>query len=467
MTHYHNPYHFVPVVDEARPDDLSVADFEDLKVNQVRHDKYVDRTFSGRIICRLTTESPIFIGANRKEASEQTPADVSPFLLDQKPAIPASSLRGLISSLAEAASNSAMRVLADTAYSYRKWSQGRIRKIELDSLFKFFAEIDPEVLPFDSYSEQISIAEQLFGFVEDQKTGSEESAIALGSRIYFSHGKTNAGDDCLLSPVILRILDSPKPPSPALYFKRKAGNNRHISKGELNSQIHIPQGRKFYLHHRPQDINAKAWETRNSERNQQKTKITPIKAQTEFYFHVDFDNLSTREFGLLLYTLKPTPEFRHKLGMGKSLGLGAVNIEPVGFFRINRHARYSPAGLFAPRYSECWLAANAQQQDWPDMYAGERTVTATPLAIEPLRQAFRTSMNQDIRQALELIGNPASIRHRVVTPLVSVNGREADAEQETFLWFVANDRQHGQRECLQPLNAQSSEMPALRSLPKA
>ena len=39
---------------------------------------------------------------------------------------------------------------------------------------------------------------------------------------------------------------------------------------------------------------------------------------------VDFDNLSPRELGLLLYALKPAEGFRHKLGMGKPIGLGGV-----------------------------------------------------------------------------------------------------------------------------------------------
>lgn len=716
MTQYHNPYHFVPAVDEARLDDLSVADFEDLKVNHVRHDLYANNTFSGRIICRLTTETPIFIGANRtKEATETTPAEVAPFLLDKKATIPASSLRGLISSVAEAASNSALRVLENRAFSFRKmmteslsaigmvvienesyhlrpltlpnielnqgrparllggftnlflepnlkvyvgspsdirksgfpyetfslerpkyyglklkkrtWSANKdlpadpnqyikngrfllsqrplvsgdpiswdkipdsersqytrgimrvlgcdpkrdlpntkkheifipypveaeswltipiqksaverfhelayertdetlkspellpyeprgtkrnpdagkklfrlkegdlvffrptdngkeIEEIAFSSIWRgrveatwksgidaaraadFFSEIDPDLPPFDSGRKQITIAEQLFGFVQDDKDKKQTSSLALAGRVYFSHAQTSVGNECFLPPVTLRILDSPKPPSPALYFKYPEGQNEYIAKRNLNLDDHVPQGRKFYLHHRPQEISQEAWKTGNNDRTKQKVKITLIKSQTVFYFHIDFDNLNDRELGLLLYALKPTSEFRHKIGMGKPLGLGAINIEPVGLFRINRQARYSAAGLFAPRYSESWLTNNENRQMWPLTYASEQTVVAQSFTVEPIRQAFRDSMNADIRQALETIGNPAKIRHRVVTPLVSVNGREEDSEKETFQWFVANDRNKGRAECLQPLDAKSREMPALPALPK-
>ena len=44
---------------------------------------------------------------------------VRPFLIAGQPAIPASSLRGLISSIVEAASNSSFRVLVNRLYSVR------------------------------------------------------------------------------------------------------------------------------------------------------------------------------------------------------------------------------------------------------------------------------------------------------------------------------------------------------------
>ena len=326
----------------------------------------------------------------------------------------------------------------------------------------FFGDIDRELPPFDSGRDSITLAEQLFGFVQDDKDKEQKSSLALAGRLYFSHAQTNAGNDYFLPPVTLRILDSPKPPSPALYFKEREGRNRHVAKRDLSLEDHSPQGRKFYLHHRATDIQAEHWRTRNDLRTKQKVKVTPIKSNTEFYFHVDFDNLSERELGLLLYSLKPTAEFRHKIGMGKPLGLGAVNIEPVGLFRINRQTRYSAAGLFALRYSECWIASNENCAAWPAIYAREYSVPASPLAVDPIRKTFRDSMNADIRTALELIGNPAKITQRVVTPLVTQNGREADSEQESFKWFVANDNQRA--ESLQPLNAATREMPTLRSL---
>jgi hypothetical protein len=126
---FHNPYHFVPVKTGSRSDDLPVSDFESGKVGQVTHDRFVSKAgldsqaepvYSGRLICRLVTEDPIVIGAQREDSQEGSPARVSPFELSGRPAIPASTLRGLISSIAETASNSALRILEDRPFSYRE-----------------------------------------------------------------------------------------------------------------------------------------------------------------------------------------------------------------------------------------------------------------------------------------------------------------------------------------------------------
>lgn len=114
---FHNPYHFVPIPKSGRKGDCSKTDFIAGTTPHLTHDRYLTEDhFSGRIICRLETLSPIFIGGRHKEGEREIP----PFELETGiPAIPASSLRGLISSLAETASNSALRVLEDEDYSRR------------------------------------------------------------------------------------------------------------------------------------------------------------------------------------------------------------------------------------------------------------------------------------------------------------------------------------------------------------
>ena len=112
---YH-PYHFIPLHPNTHPAAVDMAAFEKGEVPHLTHDRYISesrgqRCFSGRLVCALETVSPLVIGGEHDD--RQQPVIVKPFLLpDGQPAIPASSLRGLISSIAEAASNSALRVLS-------------------------------------------------------------------------------------------------------------------------------------------------------------------------------------------------------------------------------------------------------------------------------------------------------------------------------------------------------------------
>lgn len=751
MTKYHNPYHFIPIKQVNSSDGLSVKDFP-LASKHVTHACYYPNSYSGRIICRLTTKQPIFVGANElRKPSKESPREISPFELNNKPAIPASTLRGLISSIAEAASNSALRVLEEKIYSYRqsmkqslsaigmivieldengnqklddkgnplyflrpltlptikveqgkpvvlpdiykgmfkepnlkvyigssksiikesfpyetfsfdnpkyygfklekrtwinqyelpkddfqrldskakeyllsqlpkdnemklwdqipetersqytrgilrvlgcygkpsmptkkyeifipypeeaeKWntfpiSQEAIKRfytladerteasdkdtssllpyepkgskrninpndkkfrlkhgdlvyfkpanfgnskiiseISLSSIwrtwiqttsnqpissYKFFERISPELLPFNPKRTILTLAEQIFGFVETDKTNQKDSLLALASRIYFSHAniqgikKANSSewlpdnrglDNPYLSPITLKILDSPKPPSPAFYFKSSKGNS-YISKENLLPGNHHPQGRKVYLHHRSQDIQSgnEPWKSKaqaNAPQQdldnchfKQKTQVTLLKPNSIFYFHIDFDNLSKQELGLLLYSLKPTPEFHHKIGMGKALGLGQAEINPVGIFLVNRHKRYSSGGLFSPRYSDTWVDPSEILSDWPDKYSLEaNNLNSNFIDKDDLLTEFTKTMDKDIKKAIELIGDPNILKVRVHTPLV--NG-VTDDEKETFLWFVSNDHEKN-RHFLEPLTEKSTTIPTLPAINK-
>jgi CRISPR-associated protein (TIGR03986 family) len=753
-----NPYHFVPVKCSGSTNDLPIGSFPDF-LGHATHDRYHEGSLSGRLICRLTTITPTFVGDKEVEpANDSAPKRVSPFRIDGKPAIPSTSLRGVISSVAEAASNSALRILDDSRYSYRnpftskeeslkplsaigmivfksgrpelrpltlptiefqagrpiqlpqhwvryfqhpnlrvyfgtkqsirredfdfqtfrrddaqyyylkvptlRWRDGRqgeldsrtpelkikggqqwkylvsldahpiedpktkaeirpdqlnqytrgilrvlgcyekgdqiptgkkheifipypegveswptypipdevikrfqeladqrtveeessseplpfhpsgternenraeldrkfrlkdgdlvyfrvesangggrIGEIALSSIWRgrveerlqghlqsanthrFFESINANLVPFKAGRTMITVAEQMFGFVEEGKEDDRTSGRALAGRVHFSHAlfaglRRIEGDDwednsvsAYESETTLRILGSPKPPSPALYFKW-ANRRDYIRKWELSPGKHHPQGRKFYLHHRQTDIGKKPWRTspENEHENcQQKVKISPIRSGAVFYFHIVFENLSRHELGLLLYALQPSAHFRHKIGMGKPLGLGSVHVEATGVFLINRQIRYSSEGLFtsdgkiAPRYHYEWLAEGENRSVWPSQYQREKNVVGQSLDVNSLRDGFAQVMDPDIRHALEMLGDPSKVIHPVRTPLTEGNENE---ESETFRWFVANDQGSGQggekirpqEEHLEPVTKDTTELPTLSVHPWA
>ena len=708
---FHNPYHFVPVKPfELKDMSIDSEAFRNRNLGRISHSRY--EGLSGRIVCRLTSETPMFIGAGQEENTEPRAVHPSVRPGTEEPMIPASSLRGLIASVAEAASNSSLRILAPTVYSYRKsWKgalsamglvlkregqfsllpltlplhrksavpssfqsifrerphfyrvyvgnygprgdrmldglksyrhdrpefyymaydplgfkehhglrlgktadrgqyplrkaeydrlepdekkryirgimyvlggQGRemphtkkheyflpypeeadswpqipispmaverfesiaegrtgdkekmtrrgqsasmlpfeprgtlrnetddqwfvrlkhgdvvyflpksdgteIEEISFSSIWRsrtesrdrsaatahtFFGNVDPCLLPPGSDGKKtLTPAELLFGFVSqaDNKAGEDEAMRAYAGRLRFSFGRVVESESenyFLPDEVVLKILDAPKPPSPSLYFTHSDEKERgsHLRKDDLSPEKHIPQGRKFYLHQIPADA---PWKTKNSdqERDKQKAQITPWRENLIFYFHVDFDNLSKEELGLVCYALRPSETFRHKLGMGKPIGLGSVRIDPVGLLLVDRKKRYSNEGLGDERYHDSWVAPDEDVSKWPLPYRAEKGVKADCPAFEELREGFSRTMDTDIRHALELIGNPESVVAPVHYPQMhgpKIGG--AEFEQEHFRWFTENDRRAEKEKetavALEPMKSGDSHLPTL------
>jgi CRISPR-associated protein (TIGR03986 family) len=127
-----NPYQFIPVdekpaankADALRCKLPSMADFKGRRnLGRLRHDTWHsddEQIYSGRLVCKLTTVTPLVIGAEQTKTSPDAPTTITPYKIDGRPAIPATSLRGMLSSFCERVSASALRVLHDQKpLSYR------------------------------------------------------------------------------------------------------------------------------------------------------------------------------------------------------------------------------------------------------------------------------------------------------------------------------------------------------------
>lgn len=360
------------------------------------------------------------------------------------------------------------------------------------TVHQFFSGISKEFLPFHPEREIVTPAEALFGFVEQRKKGEQrrDEALALAGRLRFSFGLLGPaeGGAHYLPPVSLKALLSPKPPSPALYFKKRAGQG-YIAKRGLNLADDVPQGRKFYLHGdaRP-GPDSQPWKSRLGETDgdSMRSVVTPIVPGRRFFFHIDFDNLSRQELGLLCYAVRPSESFRHKLGMGKPIGLGGVCLDPIGILFVDRSIRYR-RGSFAvggDRYhgltrgsgmpgrlddlardekeGQRTLAAlralyPREASEWDGLSASTRTWPT----FDELRAAC--AVDRDAARALELLGDPAQVQAPVHTPQV-IGADGAAMEEKSYEWFMAND-QTG-RQFLEPLTRDSQRLPTLRRLPR-
>ena len=114
-----NPYNYVRVHQVA---ESMVRPF--LKENSHWQHRFQEGTHSGRVVCEITTETDLFIGAGKKDPEgdkqAQQPAELLPFELNGQRALPPSSLKGMLSSVMEAAANSALRVLDQGDYPYSR-----------------------------------------------------------------------------------------------------------------------------------------------------------------------------------------------------------------------------------------------------------------------------------------------------------------------------------------------------------
>ncbi len=351
--------------------------------------------------------------------------------------------------------------------------------------------------PYGRNRSYLSPAETLLGVVRESKKSEAEKRTsdplpALASRLRFHDARLTSGEPKLArAPITLQILSSPKPPSPAFYFQDK------VSKQQLNLNDDKPQGRKFYLHHPKQQIDAAMYVSRHDDPGlrKQKTRIRPLLPGNAFEFHVDFENLSDAELHLLLTSLRPAVEFRHRIGMGKPLGLGTVRVDVLGVFEVDRSARYGSDSLDSPRYATAWIAADPSLHIDDTLRHAVEIEAATASSRKELSQGGydallgngTTLIDANSLTSLRRIGawdggNPLALEPGIavcyprtpeqLTALVSgkaaADRRIAEtAEAKLYEWNVENDRNDRQYQYLgavpmmekpiQPLYAQSRE----------
>lgn len=354
----------------------------------------------------------------------------------------------------------------------------------------FFTAIDGDLLPYHDRRSELTPAERLFGYVSETPSTEREHTtkyVAYAGRVRFSIAalENDPGNDSIFEPggdqpdstgvrhTRLKVLGSPKPPSPSLYFTQDSG--QPIAKRQLEPGRHHPQGRKFYLHQPESGGGApqpQPWKTRmargeDPQRNL-KNAVRPLKPGLSFVFHIDFDNLSEKEINLLAFSLRPTSDFRHKLGMGKSLGLGAVTIDPVALLLIDRVKRYTEDDPFSSIrwHDKAVPDANAIPESYKsDLAAAAENATDDLVKRSEDYRDWAKEIWPDAISAVIEIGESYKLTddipvHMPLTTAQYYRGGAA-SEKETFKWFAENNRT-GQRQQLKPIAEGGSEFPTLK-----
>lgn len=168
----------------------------------------------------------------------------------------------------------------------------------------------------------------LFGLVgADGKEGG-----ALASRVRFSDARISdsAQEAEFKKPLVLPELASPKISASEMYLVKPENEESRIwnydylvrpNKKPILYKARI-QGRKFYWHH--EDL-----QESTGEKSDRQVMVRPLEKGNRFAFRVHFDGLSELEMKRLhwVLTLGGSKDHGHKIGMGKPVGLGSVQIE--------------------------------------------------------------------------------------------------------------------------------------------
>ncbi|BAU44940.1 TIGR03986 family CRISPR-associated RAMP protein [Leptolyngbya sp. O-77] len=223
-------------------------------------------------------------------------------------------------------------------------------------------EVDPDSLlpeslkPPGSFNE-LSPADRVFGWVNQKGKGAYKGQLRLHSvKCLSTDAIQKFTDDPANNPGLpLTILGQPKPQQSRFYVaKDKQGDALSNGTPKQDGYASAKQGlrgRKVYPHHKAIAKNADYWNDPMSDRShishdgyhqeyrrpnkdsteqrdsQNRSIQAWVRQNTQFQFDIDITNLSSVELGALLWLLTLPDDHYHRLGGGKPLGFGSVQLK--------------------------------------------------------------------------------------------------------------------------------------------
>lgn len=197
-----------------------------------------------------------------------------------------------------------------------------------------------------SQLKQLSPADRVFGWVapnaEQSRATSSDTVVAFRGQLRVGPvtcQSEDAVEDFRDNPVPLAILSSPKPSQASFYLEQQGQPVQQKNDGYDVSRGQSLRGRKVYPHHQiasgeqywNQDTDGgdRDREYRRAEgtRDEQNRSMKEwVKIGTTFTFRLHVSNLSQVELGALLWLLNLEGGHFHRLGGGKPLGFGSVQL---------------------------------------------------------------------------------------------------------------------------------------------
>lgn len=238
------------------------------------HDNFVLDTSTGRITCTLTALTPIHVGSGIYELAGENPVR-GVITTDGKVIVPGTSLKGAIRSIAEAISDSCVRIT-------RKDIEKNLAVKDVrpcDELKSKHRQSDRERVR----EPRLCVCCSIFG------------ALGYQGRVSFTDARLVKGT------LAVHQIQSPYPP-------RESARVYKDARGQFN-------GRKFYYHGEPVA----------SQRGEPYHVITK---DSQLEFTMSFESLTAQELCLVLVAMGIFDEMVIKVGGGRQAMLGSVRIEP-------------------------------------------------------------------------------------------------------------------------------------------
>jgi CRISPR/Cas system CSM-associated protein Csm3 (group 7 of RAMP superfamily) len=299
-----NPYDFVPLGPAA--DRTAIATQE----------KFAGH--SGTLTCRLQTLTHFFIAGNQERQARNQHQELRLLREDNAPIIPGSSLKGAIRHLAEAISGSCFILPNDPRMRSRR--QDKLEYYDYPTRRRDAYPLPDGFSPCglgeasDPRKQTACPACRIFGFLADR-------VLSTGN---VSFETARVAGDCQTATIILEPFGVPAPRHRPFY-------------GTKASNFQDPRGRKFYYHR------VQGARTMSQKLDFNKT-VEALLPGAAFEFAVQYQNLSDADLSLLVYALALEEPMRHKLGMGKGVGLGSVHLTVTGWRQTARRQRYLQFG---------------------------------------------------------------------------------------------------------------------------
>ena len=235
-------------------------------------------------------------------------------------------------------------------------------------MFRFPYDLGPcDLISEDLKNTCLDMAETLFGQVPP---GGIKNDRAIKGRVFFGDAEASGSrTDWFEDTMVPQILASPKITCFQHYLTQDGTKGKEALTTYLSGDHTTIRGTKMYWHRWDdgqrldavkeavnhddllKDLQKKEIKT---VKDTQHTIIRPVKDNVVFTGRVRFNNLTDIELGALLAALSLPEGCAHKLGMGKPLGLGSIQIKPQLYLE-DRSDRYI-----------CWENAGVQRCDCVD-----------------------------------------------------------------------------------------------------